>query len=169
MVHLLRPVYSTWEMEWRLEEELNYTDDYIELMRLRSEEPILITRNIQNVDSDIRVPRFILQPLLENCFMHGVRSGCPFNIELSAEQTEQAVLLKVTDNGSGIPPDTLLAIRAALDAISRGETVDRFIGMCNVHRRLRLYLGENSGLDIESTVAEGTVITVRLASSETKV
>lgn len=162
MVKLLRPVYSSWRTEWTLREELTYTHDYIQLMQLRQQQEIIISIHTEEVADDAMVPRFILQPLLENCFLHGMPSSRPFSIVLTAEHTRHGILLKVIDNGRGIPQDVLCAIQKALDAVSRGESTERFIGICNVHRRLMLYYDAESGLEIESTLSEGTSITVHL-------
>ena len=108
------------------------------------------------------VPRFILQPLLENCFLHGIASNRPFSIALTAKYSTNGIVLKVIDNGRGIPEDVLSRIHQALDAVSRGEETEHFIGICNVHRRLMLYFDTESGLEIESALSEGTSITVHL-------
>lgn len=164
MVKLLRPVYSSWRTEWTLREELTYTRDYIQLMQLRQQQEITISLHTEDVADDAMVPRFILQPLLENCFLHGMPSSRPFSIVLTAEHTRRGILLKVIDNGRGIAQDVLLNIHQALEAVSRGETTERFIGICNVHRRLMLYYAKETGLEIESTVSQGTVITVHLGT-----
>jgi two-component system sensor histidine kinase YesM len=111
------------------------------------------------------VPKLILQPLVENCFEHGLaeRSG-RWTVTVSVAVEGEDLFLSVTDNGVGIPLEKLEQIRATLesgtDSSLRGA---EHIGLTNVNARIRLMFGgEDYGLTIDSDPNAGTSITVRL-------
>ena len=69
-------------------------------------------------------------------------------------------MLRVSDNGMGIPPERLSVLQADL---ARGLSVSREgYGIFNVNERIRLHFGQRYGLTLESVWGEGTVATVRL-------
>jgi len=110
-------------------------------------------------------PKLILQPLVENCFEHGLaeRAG-RWTVTVSAQVRGNDLFLSVTDNGVGIPLEKLEQIRAELeketDSSLRGA---EHIGLTNVNARIRLmFAGEDYGLTIDSSPDTGTSITVRL-------
>ena len=107
----------------------------------------------------------ILQPLVENCFEHGLaeRAG-RWVVTIRAAVAGDDLCLTVVDNGVGIPAEKLEQIRAALesgtDSSLRGA---EHIGLTNVNARIRLMFGgEDYGLTIDSDPETGTSITVRL-------
>ena len=110
--------------------------------------------------------KFSLQPVLENCFSHGMDlSGRPLRISISVEECgDGAFCVRIADNGSGIESDRLEEIRHDLqqrDVTGGGAS----IGLVNVHKRImRLHEGDY-GLSIDSTPGEGTTVILRLPLS----
>ncbi|MDF2928808.1 MAG: integral rane sensor signal transduction histidine kinase [Anaerospora sp.] len=110
--------------------------------------------------------KFSLQPLIENCFTHGMgMAGQPLEIVITAcQRDEQSFVIEVSDNGPGIDQATLERIRADLQQkdISQGG---HSIGLVNVHRRISRIYEADYGLSVESTLGEGTVVTLRMPLS----
>jgi two-component system sensor histidine kinase YesM len=97
---------------------------------------------------------------VENAFYHGI-STLPGNglISVLGFLDRGNMIFKVIDNGAGIEPAALERLRAYV----RGENEDfDSIGIKNVSRRIRLYYGDPYGIDIESKVGGGTMVTVTL-------
>ena len=102
----------------------------------------------------VRLPVLSLQPLVENAVQHGLfpkLSDCV--LTLTAVRDKGDVLLRVQDNGIGMPADKLASV---FDVSSDG------IGIQNVSKRLQSLFGEAYRLRIKSKLGEGTVITVRI-------
>ncbi len=149
----------------RLGDELKYLQSYLQIQNLRFGRRLDLAFDAPEECFEYLVPKLILQPLVENCFEHGLseRAG-RWVVTIRAAVSGKDLLLTVTDNGVGIPPEKLEQIRATLesgtDLSLRGA---EHIGLTNVNARIRLMFGgEDYGLVIDSDPDTGTSITVRL-------
>lgn len=109
--------------------------------------------------TETMVPSFILQPLVENAFKHGLgpkeEGGC---VEVHIDAQEETLVIRVRDNGVGMSEEALASLRRNLrNPPDTGE----HIGMYNVAARLRLS-GQGYGMEILSTEGEGTEVVLRL-------
>lgn len=119
-----------------------------------------------------KILKFLLQPLVENCFEHGFsqdkRDG---RIGIRASSEEGVVMLTVEDNGAGMSEARLKQLtekcREQGSLCLEKEETDS-IGLLNVNFRLKNYYGEEYGLILESEVGRGTKITIRIPESEKK-
>lgn len=114
------------------------------------------------------IPRFTLQPLVENAIFHGIEpKGCAGDITLEVRKDPATgdVLLYLTDNGVGMTQEQILK---ALQPPGPEEAAVKFrhVGVWNVHRRLQYSFGDAYGLSIRSTPGEGTTVIVRLPYEE---
>ena len=109
-----------------------------------------------------RIPRFTLQPLVENAIFHGIEpKGCAGNIALTVVRAGGAVEIRLADDGVGMTP---AQVEAALKEPGPEEAAAKFrhVGMWNVHRRLQYMFGEDYGLSVQSVPGLGTTVTIRL-------
>jgi len=108
-------------------------------------------------------PRFILQPLIENCIVHGTSAVLrPVHIRLQGIESETEYRIVISDNGNGIEPDKLMAIQYRLarpDKAGDGNLKGGF-GLTNVNERIKSYFGEASRLEIASEYGKGTSLSV---------
>ncbi|MDO4741354.1 MAG: ATP-binding protein, partial [Eubacteriales bacterium] len=142
---------------------LSFARNYIDLIRMRYENRVLIRIDCSDSLLSHAVPRFTLQPLLENCCEHGLHDSQLLVIDVKVCRTDDALAILVQDNGSGMSPETLSRLRENLqkdDDPEPGDNGHRSIGLFNIHKRLTLYYNESSGLHIESTPGQGTTVTV---------
>ncbi len=144
-----------------LAREVNIVDDFYALYRERFGERIRLCWHIDDsVDlPDTLVPSFILQPLVENAFKHGLapkeEGGC---VDVTIREDGTTLEITVADNGVGMDPEALERLRAALQ---NPPTTGEHIGVYNVAARLRLW-GKEYGMDIRSERGTGTAAAVRL-------
>lgn len=130
-----------------LKNELETINTYVKIEKARFRERLkfeIISNNIP----DVYVPRFSLQPLVENAIKHGVLKkveGGSVTVEICNNGSE--FLFKVKDDGVGISKEKLEEL-LIVSAEKQG------VGIINVHRRLLKYYGK--GLHIHSIVGEGT-------------
>lgn len=166
LVSLLRPVFSEWTLDWTLNEELKYVENYINLMRLRHGNMINIEINKTPDSTSLLIPRFILQPLLENCCEHTSVFDRRLNITLNIDINDKTLFINVIDDGDGIPAEKLENILNKLKAVNNANSAPQSpagsIGLVNVNRRIKLYYGDKYGLSVSSVEGKGTCVEVKL-------
>ena len=170
---LLRPIFSNWTLVWSLSEELKFTHHYIELVRMRYGDAITIQIEWDALTSDFQaseIPRFTLQPLLENCCEHGKSPDQALEIKIRFCRREDALAILVEDNGCGIPAETRDWLNARfsdplsspLPQMQKNMIHSNGIGMININRRLRLQYGERYGLRLSVPENGGTRVEIWL-------
>lgn len=138
-------------------EELNYIDNYAKILNKRFENRIQLIKNIQQEVLEIKIPRLLIQPLIENAIYHGIERGDKLGvIIISAKVTGDKVLIVVEDNGEGIDEHELNRINESLSLDNEtyykmlNAKKGKSIGLDNVNRRIKLFYGDDYGLVIES-------------------
>ena len=155
-----------------LQDELNYTVNYLDLYRIRMGDRLTYTIEIDDgAARDISVipcPKFILQPLVENCIIHGtskLRRRGDIRINVGESRGDGYITIKISDNGAGILPEVLDGLRGKLmsraDDDTRKESYNG-IGITNVNARIIAYYGGNTSLKIDSVLNVGTTYTINL-------
>lgn len=150
-----------------LREEIDYIENYIELMKMKFNEKLSFEYDIPEELMDQEVIKIMLQPVIENSLIHGIE---PLNglgrIQVSAVRNEHRFMLTVQDNGVGISPDKLKELADRMEAGS--EELPKRIGIKNVHDRIRLQYGEPYGIEVSSRVNEGTTVVFTLPLKKTQ-
>jgi len=138
-----------------LAQEFEYAASYLRIQQNRLEERLRYEMELPESVRNVRVPKFILQPLVENAVLHGIepckKQGV---IRVAAADADADVVIAVEDNGPGIPEAKLEALKKQTDAEERQTG----IGLYNVDERLRLYYGEEHRLIIENTGAGARIV-----------
>ncbi len=150
-------------------EELEYIENYMIILKNRYEHKLEMQTGLDEELMDIKIPRLLIQPLVENAVKHGIeksrRNGI---IKLDAYRENGHVVFQVVDNGIGMKPEELEALNRRLkkDAvINEGNSTGaagKSIGLENVNRRIKLLYGSSYGVEIESSYDEYTRVIVRL-------
>lgn len=145
-----------------LGKELHYCKKYIELFQLRYEDCFNYEFNYQEEILENTVLKFIIQPVIENYFVHGIRLESTDNYIKITVKDGQDILIIIEDNGKGIEHNKLLEIQHNLDAgIYNGNS----LGIYNVQKRLTMYYGKEYKLKIESSINEGTKAYIKIPNS----
>ena len=142
--------------------EMEHCGYYLDIQRKRYEDKFSVVWKIPSEIMECKVIRVVLQPLVENAIYHGIkRISGKGRIEISGSLTEDGkdVLLTVSDNGLGMTKSELSGLRESMKSDMIKES--RHIGVTNVNQRLRLYFGEEYGLEVDSWEDKGTVVTMR--------
>lgn len=143
-------------------EELRQVKNYLLLQSLRYQERLQVEYQVDEAVLERKMPKVLLQPLLENAFAHGLqdREGVGV-ITISVNSVEQGTRFAVHDNGRGIEESALREIRKRLE-----EGGAESIGLANVNERLRLYFRGAEGLQIESIPGKGTTVSFTIPNNE---
>lgn len=176
---LLRYSISTDSDMALLEEELKHTQNYIFIQEHRFMGRCKIEVSSDESVFHNKLPRFTLQPIVENAFEHGLqRKEGSWKVEVRVREIGNRIILMVKDNGMGICKEKLRQIRSELKeglwVKNDGTGADgikkrRGIGLKNVNSRLRLQFGSNSGAKIFSKPGVGTMVVLVIQISKKEV
>ena len=144
-----------------LQEEMEYIGYYIELQNIRIRYKFQLLQNIPKTIKNMIIPKFSLQPLIENAVHHGLEKRRQNRqIWVEAREENNMIFILVKDNGQGITKERLKEIRETLNQSDMQET--EHIGLNNINIRLKLLYGKEYGLSIDSEEERGTILTLRL-------
>lgn len=162
-----------WSGEYvKLKDEIRHIRNYIDVMNIRFDEPIVLELNVPSEFMELEVLKMSLQPIVENAVKHawpGREDGRRvIRIDVIAWEEDQ-ITISVTDNGVGIEPYRLGRLNETIrladkewegepEGYGRGGQQAGGIGLQNVHQRIRLFYGKEYGLEIKSE--EGVFTTV---------
>jgi two-component system sensor histidine kinase YesM len=149
LAELLRLSFQTRDILIPLSDELRMARKYASILQFRYFSLLDVAWDIDPALLNFCVVKFSLQPLIENALDHGIKPlGKKGTITVSVREDGGNILLSVADDGVGVAPQTLEALRKRLaDAdVAGGEG----IGVGNVHRRARLTFGEAYGVSVTS-------------------
>lgn len=168
---LLRMTISKEEDEITLHEEMDLLTSYVELMNLRQKEETELKMEVSSEAFLLKVPRFFLQPIVENAIIHGLqrRAGSIF---IRAELSRLFLVLTVEDDGAGMDAAALTELRRQLQLAAplpkEKEERESFssIGLLNVVERMRMVFGDGFRMEVESEEGKGTVIRMFIPRKE---
>ena len=145
-----------------LGDERKQVTSYLQIQQVRYKDILTYSIDIEDEVLGKMLPKLTLQPLVENALYHGIkekRGGG--SIKVKGARFGDEIIIKVSDDGAGISSERLAELRSAMN----GEERVGF-GLVTVHERLRLFFGEEAGLEVESVIGEGTTITVHIPDKE---
>ncbi|WP_163583332.1 cache domain-containing sensor histidine kinase [Gracilibacillus saliphilus] len=137
--------------------EVSHTEDYLTIQRFRFEERIHFLLSINVDQENYMIPKFILQPVIENAIKYGLDRSRKINIEVRMKvNNDKNLLIEIADDGPGMEEAILKKIQLSLDQDPMLR--DSQYGLLNVHARIKMMYGEQYGLDLESKAGIGTVV-----------
>lgn len=154
-----------------LADELNHAKNYLNIHKIRMADKLDAEISVYTEIEDVKCPRFILQPLLENIIKHGIGTSSHIKVSISVtsrsssqQQNIDDIAIKISDNGIGIDEKTLNALQANLTDSSFVST--SHVGLRNINNRLTACYGPGYGLHISSIYHQGTTVTLYLKRTE---
>ncbi|PKP29829.1 MAG: hypothetical protein CVU00_14260 [Bacteroidetes bacterium HGW-Bacteroidetes-17] len=131
-----------------LVEEMEYINCYVDLQHIRFEDTFAFISDIPEEMLHYKVPRFSIQPLIENSFVHAVAQPArnTVKIVLKGWTERKSLHLRISDNGPGCSSEMLEQIRTMLG--KHANPTSSGIGLTIVHRRIRLLYGRRYGIII---------------------
>lgn len=142
-------------------EEFQICSDYGEIQNIRFQGKYQFLFDCPKDLLSYKIPKLIIQPLVENAIIHGLRMKETGIIKIFASKNNDAIILSVQDNGIGIDDEMMQFINT-----HQWKQIDGHIGMYNVDSILRLHYGVNSGLHAQRLEEGGTLIQITLPYKE---
>ncbi|WP_168735697.1 sensor histidine kinase [Cohnella fermenti] len=142
-----------------LAEELGIVETYLRIQAFRYPDRLRYRIDVDEKLLRLRVPKLSLQILVENAIVHGLEpKESPTTIVVSAEMEDEAILLRVEDDGAGLEPARAAQIQAKL---SESSEDGNHIGLVNVHQRLQSF-GSEYGIRLAGKPGEGAEASMRI-------
>lgn len=148
-----------------IREEVSHLKNYLYIQKVRFGDRVSIHLYVDESVNNALIPLLSLQPIIENSFKHGFESmiekGC---IKIDIQSIFNEIEIVIEDNGVGIPKEALTELKDKLTQDIKTE--NRSIGLKNVDGRIKLYFGNEYGLDVFSKESEYTRIMIRIPKRE---
>ncbi len=163
---LLRLSINTTKEYLTLQNEFNHVKAYIAIQKIRYEDSFSVEFSMDPSIADFPVIRLILQPLVENCIYHGLEPLESIgHILIAATDFSDYIEIKIQDNGKGVDSDTENMIRQNLQQ-RKHPCTEHSVGIYNVNERLHLYYGQEAFMSFESTLNQGTTVTLHIPKKD---
>lgn len=152
-----------------LKDEINHIGDYMEIMKMRFGDRLRWTVSVPLEYEFIKIPKLIIQPLVENAILHGAGNkvgNCLVSIAVEPVKRngKERICISIQDNGPGMDKERLEWINHSMKTGGTSSGNGKGMAISNVYKRLKLYYKEtlHSELLIESQVKVGTRISFEL-------
>lgn len=153
--------------EWViLRQELEHIEKFMKVMKFRFEH-ITWTIQVPKQYENVKIPKLLIQPLVENAIIHGMnnknREGI-IKVVVEKKEKENKLICNVLDNGQGMDHQTVERLNEQLEDNAYSQLNGNGIAIANVNKRLKLYYQNNhfKGLMISSELNKGTCCTFEI-------
>ena len=144
-----------------MREEVEITEEYLSIQKIRFSDRLSYSIDIDDKLLDtVFMPRFTLQPLVENAIIHGLtgkeEGG---NVSIRAVEEGNDIVLSISDDGVGMREE------AIKEALNKSWRASRHIGISNTMHRIELFTERQDAFSITSEIGKGTTVMIRLRRS----
>lgn len=154
---MLQPMFRNPAMKWTFREELDHLSHYANLLSLRFGNGFSLDCEIPPEAEDAIVPRYTLQPLVENACEHGGADISELRVVIRARIEGSRLYCSVYNNGKDITEENLRMIRENLGSPQHRSGG---IGLYNVYKRLGICMGQNSTMNVSRPEEGGTLVEI---------
>lgn len=142
-----------------LQRELEFCEKYVFLYQMRYPDRIAYHFTVDSEIDDVMVPKYIVQPLIENYFVHGIDFSRIDNaISVKVYRKNTSVVIDVIDNGKGMSDERLTEVNRLLVEDVSKERHQTSIGLMNVSDRLKLVFGDNATMVLYHNLSGGVIV-----------
>ncbi|MDU5105393.1 sensor histidine kinase [Clostridium sp.] len=148
-----------------VKDELEHARNYLTIQNIRYKNKFSYSIESDENTLNLTSIKLIVQPLIENAIYHGMEymSG-DGDIVVKSYRKEKDLYIDIIDNGLGMPQE--IADKLLIEKVNNGQKKGSGIGLRNVHDRIKLYFGEEYGLEVYSEPDEGTTIRIHMPAIE---
>jgi two-component system LytT family sensor kinase len=156
LANILRALLKDHDTYVPLREELEFTDDYLDIEVVRFGAKLKVEKEIDPRTLEVLVPSILLQPLIENSIKHGLEPRLQGGtVTLRSRLEGERVTIEVADDGVGVGNKPV----SALPRTGAG------IGMKNVQERLEVLYGNQARFTVVSSPGRGTLVSIELPTN----
>jgi two-component system, LytTR family, sensor kinase len=157
LANILRALLKDHDSFVPLRDELNFTDDYIDIEVVRfGADKLRVEKDIDPRTLDVLVPSILLQPLIENSIKHGLEPRIHGGtVTLRSRLEGDRVSIEVADDGVGMSGGSA----------SMHRRTSSGIGMKNVQERLEVLYGKQASFNVVSNPGRGTLVSIEIPAN----
>lgn len=145
-----------------LHDEVELTRTYLAIQNLAGNKAYRLETYIDSELKDYEIPHLLIQPIIENCVVHGFRAfRDDGTIQIIAERAADSIVLHIRDDGMGLAPDHEQKLNRLLNEELYSNCY-RHYGLRNIGRRIQILYGIQYGLEISSEMGEYTDVAIHL-------
>jgi two-component system sensor histidine kinase YesM len=144
-----------------ISDEIELTKYYVEIQKKRFQNLLNVVFILDESLMNYKTPKLVLQPFIENSINHGIWDDeRSINITVKLYKQNDNIVFEVMDDGMGMKAETYKGLLADIAQQKEG------FGVKNVNKRIKLYFGENYGVNIFSRLGIGTQVKIILPIRE---
>lgn len=150
-----------------LSDELHIIEQYLSIISIRFDNRFIFNIDIPEEIQKVKIPRFILQPIIENAIYHGLEPKYgPGRLDIYCQQENEKLQICIQDDGMGMSPELLSQINEQL-MVSKSQELfqiesDKSLALLNIHQRIQQFFGPECGLTLESEPGKGTLVRINI-------
>lgn len=133
-----------------LAEEMSYVEAYLFIIAQRLGERLRIEKNVDETLFNVKVPRLIIQPIIENAVEHGINGQTHGSITINVFADGERLVIEVRNTGSMSREDEDKIELLLSDDYEPGEIGSASLGIRNVNRRIKIIYGDSCGLTVKN-------------------
>lgn len=140
-----------------LNDELKHIENYIFIQKVRYGDKLEVFYDIENGVENCLIPRFILQPIIENSILHGIApKATGGTIEINVSLEESKLIIRIEDDGIGMDSNYAEMINNSINSPVTDNEDSTGVGIRNVNQRIKFIYGNEYGLKLKSSVNCGS-------------
>lgn len=145
-----------------VKEEITHVSNYLYIQKIRYKDKLNYVIHVDESLYAIEVPKLILQPLVENAIYHGVKAKRGGGtITITGVPEGENLVFTVQDDGAGMLQEKVEELNRRMSERSVLDEQKSF-GLFYIRERIQLCYGTGYGVHVESTLGEGTRVTITL-------
>lgn len=145
-----------------LADEMEHVKKYIYLQKIRMEDNLSYSIEIDEDAYPYVIPKISIQTLVENAIVHGMEGLTSIDIAINASIKNNTLYIEVRDNGCGMDLKTLSHLRSKFTDEHIASSQSQGIGLANLYARLRIMYDRESSMTVDSAKNVGTAIRIEL-------
>lgn len=147
-------------------DELSHVAYYLKIQKMRFDDQLSWKIEVPSELLDREIIKLILQPIVENAIYHGIKAkNTPGLIVVSAYERGADIVFSIKDTGRGMTQEEIRLLMQRINNKIIDDNGNKGFGLWNVNQRIKLYYGEDYGINIESCPGEGTEVLLFFPSS----
>ena len=152
-----------------LKDELTHIENYIFIQKMRYGDKLEVFYDVEDETKSCLVPRFILQPIIENSILHGIAPKANGGIiEIRTEICERNLIIRIEDDGVGMDAEKVDHINHVINLRRMESDENSGVGVKNVNQRIKFVYGDEYGVRLSSSPNQGSscIITIPAKNPE---
>ena len=136
-----------------LKEEIEHVSQYIKIQQIRYNNCMEVNINIEESLMNLKVVKFILQPIVENAIEHnvGYLEDRTLQININAHKKDEFLIIEIEDNGLGVNPDKIEKLQKSVNNFD----MSNHLGLANINERIKLNCGIEYGVVLKNIEERG--------------